>query len=189
MAVNRKSNKNVAAFTILEIVISLSIGGLLIGLGLAGFYYFSRSTEFNQARSEIFLTIRDVQNRARNSVGFNNNSPLTSQVEGYALFFNPTALELRYCSAAANNTVSCSQVLTTNVVSAQFDNLNFNAPAGCNIIFFERITSNIYALTAAGSLFNKQDNGTCNINFNHALDANLTKGVRFNLTNNSFSEI
>lgn len=183
------SKKELKAFTILEIVISLSIGALLISLGLAGFYYFSRSTEFNQARSEIFLTIRDVQNRARNSVGFNNNAPLTSQVEGYALFFNATALELRYCSAAANNAVACTQVLANNVVSAQFDNLNFSPQPTCSAIFFERISSNIYSLAASGGFFTKQDNGACNVTFSHAAELSLNSGITFNLTNNSFSEI
>jgi|GEM_PF-3902491 len=186
MAINKKLN--LPAFTILEIVISLSISAMLIGLGLSGFFYFRRGTEFNQARNEIYLTVRDIQNRARNSVSYNSTTPLTSQVEGYALFFNANALELRYCTVASNNSVSCSTTITSNVVSQQFSKLAFAPPTNCQRIFFERLTGAVYSLQAAGTLYTKSKPAGCRVSFNHLADSSLTAGVTFTFITNSYDD-
>lgn len=176
-------------FTILEILISLSIGALLIGLGLAGFFYFRRSTEFNQARSEVFLTVRDIQNRARNAVSYNSTTPLTTQVEGYALFFNATSLELRYCTAATSGTVSCGTSLTNNVISEQFAKVNFAPGTNCDRVFFERLTGALYSLQVSGAVYAKTKPAGCTVTFSHQADAALSAGLSFTFTTNSYDDI
>lgn len=189
LSIKMQINTKLAGFTILELIISLMVGAILLGLGLAGFVYFQRSTIFNQARSDYVLVLRDTQNKARNSVSYNSSAPLTSQVFGYAIFITGNNAQVRYCVAGSGTNLNCNGVIG-NSLTPQFANQLFiNPQASCQRIFFERVTGAMYSLNVAGSEFSKSTPANCSVVLQHSQDSSLIKLFQFNFANGTFTEI
>lgn len=184
-----KIHRKLAGFTILELIVSLAVGALLLGLGLAGFVYFQRSTIFNQARNDYTLVLRDTQNKARNSVSYNSSAPLTSQVLGYAIFIVSNNAQVRYCVAGSGTNLNCNGIIG-NSLTPQFANQLFISPqASCQRIFFERVTGAMYSLNVAGSEFSKSTPANCSVTLQHSQDSGLIRLFQFNFANGTFTEI
>lgn len=171
--------KRLTGFTIIELLVVMTITALLFGLGILAMTLFRRSVQLDQASAEFTSNIRSVQNLARNSI-------LTTEqlaqlqgagdfelkdIVGFGIFFEEGgSYSSRYCVAASSLFfgADCSGVIEFDMRSNEYNQVSFNPQNdSCKGIVFERLTGNISSMQSA---FNALiDVGECTINVDHAV--------------------
>jgi prepilin-type N-terminal cleavage/methylation domain-containing protein len=185
-------------FSMLEILIVMSIIGMLIAIGVAGMTELRTNMEAQQAINELTANLKDTQNKAKNNEvsvsNANDLENLKSHIFGYQLYTatdpvsNSQGLFRRLCMKDITNTgpwnvTDCSGAGLL-LKSASFTNVDItntipysgspNVPVCTgNGVFFENLTGKIFEFNNAGEAISNASGCAINIfvkssNFNYA---------------------
>lgn len=138
--------KFLRAYTILELVIVMSVIAVMMGLGIVGLTTFKRNAEFNSSYTSLVTNIRSIQSRARNSVSEDSG---VTPTDFYGIFFTQNQYFSYRCIRVTNN-LNCSKTVRlfqdTSLLNATFTFGN------CRNVLFERLTGRLYSVQYTGQL-------------------------------------
>lgn len=191
-------SKRLSAFTLVEIIIAMGIGAMILAAGIGGFQTFRQTIQFQQGYLAVVSQLQTTQNMARNSVASRvvqsqrATDPIGAQVDGYALFFNPTNYNLNYCLYPTPNQtgpIDCSTIEVSNLKLAEYADVTVTASTGtCYGIFFARMTGNISAMNGLNATPNDTA-ADCLIQVRHSQNAALVRVIGINVRANNIYEI
>ena len=178
--------KHLRAYTILELVIVMSVIAVMLGLGISGLNTFKRNAEFNSTYTSVVTNIRTVQSRAQNSVSEDSGQ---TPSDYYGIFFTQNQYFSYRCVRSSNN-LNCSKTVRmfqdTSLLNATF------TLGTCRNVLFERLTGKLYSVTYTGSLTDtlvtglpSKTNNQCNFVLNGGNGD--SKDMNFNLLTNQVS--
>lgn len=134
------------AYTLLEIIVVISVIVVMMGLGITGLVSFKRNAEFNSTYTSLVTNIRSIQNRARNSIS--EDSGVTPS-DYYGIFFSQNEYSSYRCINSGNN-LNCSKTVRMFQDTAL---LNASFTLGeCNNVLFQRLTGRIYTVNYESEL-------------------------------------
>jgi type II secretory pathway pseudopilin PulG len=174
-----------AAYTLLELIVIMSVSGSLLGMGVVGLISYRSYTQLQNAYSDVVSIIRKQQNRANNSSSL---AVLSGQAPYlFALNFNNNNYSLYYCQQASQNNVTCLAD-TSQGLNSQLANNNSEIVSSCAGIGFLKLSADILSLpasvfTSAGLPVNT---GTCTIQVKHKQTLS-TKNIVIDLATNSLT--
>lgn len=183
-------------FTLIEALIVMGIIAALIGFGVVGVTRFSDYLELQNGFSDISTFIRTTQNKARNSISYENSMGFfTPPPDYYAIYFEEENFSLLACNENLSGLFNCEE-LEKNVKSDVFNEVKFSFGADCeanrlfgfrrsniDIVSFDGIINEGTGYTVNNAVINSK--GICTITVNHENDVG-TRKIILNLTENSF---
>ena len=156
-----KNSKNLAAYTIVELMVVMVIIGVLMGLSIYGMLQFRRITEADQAVKDLVSVIKETKTRAKNNtIDTQNNDPklLFTNNFGYIIRFVAAQDQVfrSICNKRAseplwNPLVDCPVLGFQKDVLKQssFTNITYNTSGTCDAILFENLTERMFLVKSS----------------------------------------
>ena len=98
----RKNCRNIGGFTLIELMVSMTIMAIVTGIGMAGYNSFNRKQQLNRGADLIATELRSLQKRA-DSGQFPTDGSTCNALEEYRATIATNVVRLSYhCDSGAN---------------------------------------------------------------------------------------
>lgn len=176
-------------YTLVELLVVMSIIAVLSSLGIAGMTTFRNAIEVQNASFELASLLQTYENKSRNSVpstAKTGSNVLDKRVDGYAIFFTGSNYDIRYCMKVGTSW-DCTGVEVRNAKLSEYSEVTVTPIAAdasrCRGILFERLTAKISRLTNSRSP--AYSTGTCTIELVHGTTGTTVEMI-FDLDENDY---
>lgn len=174
---------NLAAYTILEVMVVFAVIAVLAGIGITAMVSFRSLVQLQEASSGFVSTLRTVQNMARTGALVEDNpsryinaanctsiinaearSACSRRADAFAVYFDSDDnYSIRACTINGNG-YACSYMYQDQAKPREFADIVIRPTAtsqdSCRVIVFERLTGAIYSMGNLNDT-SKQVSGEC----------------------------
>ncbi|MCA9386656.1 type II secretion system protein [Candidatus Dojkabacteria bacterium] len=182
-----------SAFTLIEMLIAMSIMVIILSFGTIGVVRFRDYIEVQNGYSDVATYVRTIQNKARNSIAYTTIAGVPVAPDYYGIYIEDNNFSLYACTDSGGSQLDCVEQ-EGNIKSNSFSNVEIELSSGCpgNLIAFKNSSLEIIAVIGdqvLGQLNNANiiSTGTCDILVSH-VNGGSTRSITINLTQNSIDE-
>lgn len=182
-------------FTLLELLVIMGIIAAITGMGIYGLSRFQANTQVQTAANDTITLLRTVQNDARNSVSFVDDSSLDPSIcssngncvpDYYGVNFDSQGYHVYGCLQSGSNIV-CPSQNEIEIDGVSFPGITFSyIGTACGYISFERLTGDIKDVNG-NPLWTVSSNSICTIRISNTFGDN--KSIEVNLLTNAIRDV
>lgn len=166
------------AFSILELLIVMSVVGAISLLGVLGLLNMQYSIEYNNFYSQIIVYQQSIKNQAINSSSVNQSENKLS-ADFYAFgIINNQFQNISCNSQISGNSVNCNITNSLNLVIPDYITIEIQ-PESCNNVAFRRLDAKLFRVDQ-DEIYDTQ---TCVINVIHN-NLDQARIITFDIQNN-----
>lgn len=142
-------NRNIKAFTFLELIIVMTIIIIVSVLGISGFLSYREYVQLESTYSDFLTSIKLQRNKAVNTVAYNIPGEINLSVDVpdfYAVYANQSTFTLYFCNKIGSTQyANCQEDLDANKLIVP-SSIQFTG--NCGIIAFAKGSGDIYSINA-----------------------------------------